>query len=892
MYNIHFILYIIYHSRSIVLNKSKAIKAIYLTKVLNKCYTNMSKSFMEKDMKNILVVDGNSILNRAFYGIRPLTTKDGLHTNAVYGMYSILSKNISLVKPDYCVVAFDLKAPTFRHKMYEGYKANRRGMPEELAMQLPYAKECMRGMGFTVLEFEGYEADDILGTVADKSASEGVHAYILTGDRDSLQLIDDNISVLLATNKETVNFDREHFREVYGVDPSQFADVKALMGDTSDNIPGVMGIGEKTAFKLIADFESLDGVYEKYIDSKLSPSVKQKLSDGKENAILSKKLVTIDRNTPINFNLELYKYNGIDKLSLKSLFEKLEFFAFIKKLGLENIETDKNTESTSKETQKVSNEKNISCNIEEGIVALLIEGNILYIYDGKEISNINLDAPNKEKLESILTSEKWVTHNSKDLYKELIKRNLNFKECSFDTMLAAYVLNSSRKGYSLPEVYLEYIGKSLSEDVSLVYAIYSLYAIMHAKIQEIDAERLLFDIEMPLSCVLANMEITGIKIDSDGITSYGEELGELEYILKERIYCAAGEEFNIDSHKQLGNILFDKLGLPTFKKNKTGYSTDAEVLGKLRGKHDIIEDILEYRQISKLRSTYTDGLVKLADADGRIHTLLNQTGTATGRLSSSEPNLQNIPIRTELGRKFRKFFVPKNADYVIVDADYSQIELRLLADISGDETMRSAFENGADIHTSTASKVFNVPMEAVTLDLRKRSKAVNFGIMYGMGEYSLSEDLGISRAQAKKYIDSYLAEFPKINEYFENVKNIARTDGYVSTIFGRRRYIPEISVSNKNLQHFGERVAMNSPIQGTAADIIKIAMINTYRHLEASGIDAKLILQIHDELLLEAHKDCAEEAKKILVEEMENAVKLNVPLDVEANIGDNWFEAK
>ena len=513
-------------------------------------------------------------------------------------------------------------------------------------------------------------------------------------------------------------------------------------------------------------------------------------------------------------------------------------------------------------------------------------------YDGEGFFSESLSDISVDSLEVILRECNIVTYDAKKLYKSLSSVGLSYGGCFFDTMLAAYVLNSNRRSYGLPEIYLEYIGTSLASDVEDAVAVYRLYKIMLPAIKRDGVEHLLFDIEMPLAAVLSDMELVGVKIDTDGILEYRDELTELTDALKERIYCSAGEEFNIDSHKQLGEVLFNKLGLPALKKNKTGFSTDAEVLGKLRGKHDIIEDILDYRQVSKLNSTYTDALIKLADGDGRIHTVLNQTGTATGRLSSSEPNLQNIPIRTELGRRFRKYFIPKNEDYVIVDADYSQIELRLLAAVSEDDTMISAFVNGEDIHTSTASRVFGVSPDSVTPELRKRAKAVNFGIVYGIGEYSLSEDLGISRAQAKQYIESYLNGFPKVNSYLENIKLQARQDGYVSTMFDRRRYIPEIKASNKNLQHFGERVAMNSPIQGTAADIIKIAMINTHKRLAEASIDAKLILQVHDELLLEAHKSCAEEAMRILVEEMENAVSLSVPLDVEAHIGENWFEAK
>lgn len=853
-------------------------------------------------MKSILVIDGNSILNRAFYGVRTLTTKDGLPTNAVYGMYTILSKNISAVKPDYCVVAFDLKAPTFRHKMYEGYKANRKGMPEELAVQLPYAKECMRGMGISVVEREGYEADDILGTLATASSSQGIHSYLLTGDRDSLQLIDDDVTVLLATNKETVNFNRDKFKETYGVDPSQFIDVKALMGDSSDNIPGVAGIGEKTAFKLIGDFGSLDNVYEQYLGSKLSPSVKQKLESGRESAILSKKLVTIDRNAPIELDMEKYRYGGIRSFELKALFEKLEFFNLIKKLGLNTLRVEPESASeqsadiegavppkTDIESVNISAEELSKC-IEGKLVSVALGENEFFIYDGESLYSCPIT--DLKNIVAALESAKVITHDAKELYKRLSARGVEYRNCYFDTMLGAYTLNSTRRDYRLESVYLEYVGTSLTDEVNPAVASFALYGIMSPKITDEGIEHLMFDIEMPLAAVLADMELAGVKIDVAGIAEYGAELSEVADALKERIYCSAGEEFNIDSHKQLGDVLFNKLGLPVYKKNKTGYSTDAEVLNKLKGKHDIIEDILDYRQITKLNSTYTEGLIRLSDTEGRIHTILNQTGTATGRLSSAEPNLQNIPVRTELGRRFRKYFIPKSEDHVIIDADYSQIELRLLADISGDETMISAFANGEDIHTSTAAMVFGVSESEVTSELRKRAKAVNFGIVYGIGEYSLSEDLGISRIQAKQYIESYLAGFPRVNAYLENIKKQAKADGYVSTLFGRRRYIPEINASNKNLQHFGERVAMNSPIQGTAADIIKIAMVNTHRRLAKEGLNAKLILQVHDELLIEAHKDCADKALKALVEEMENAVKLKVPLDVEAHMGSSWFEAK
>ena len=856
-------------------------------------------------MKKILIVDGNSILNRAFYGIRALSTREGMPTNAVYGLFTILSKHISAVSPDYCVVAFDLKAPTFRHNMYEGYKANRKPMPEELAVQLPYAKECVKYMGFELIEKDGYEADDVLGTISRAFGENGVHSYLLTGDRDSLQLISDNTTVLLATNKDTVKFDREHFQSEYGIAPEQFIDVKALMGDSSDNIPGVAGIGEKTALKLISDFSSLADLYEKYEGSSLTASVKNKLASGKESAFMSKMLATIERYAPIDFTIKACEYNGFDKRALCSLFEKLEFSALIKKYqldsGYEKEEPVAENTVTAEPSAAIPTVEGSSLSPREAIevfrgrkTALSISDSTLSLYDGERLVHVEITDNCAELLAELLMSSEVVCYNSKELYKRILRQNpeANIRTCKFDVMLGAYVLNSTRKDYGLERIYLEYAGESLSDTLDRGVATYRIFEAMLSKISEEEAEHLLFDIEIPLALVLADMENVGVKIDADGIAEYEKELTQLAADLKERIYCSAGEEFNIDSTKQLADVLFNKLGLPAQKKTKTGYSTDAETLNKIKSKHPIIEDILDYRQVTKLISTYTEGLLKVCDENSRIHTVLNQTGTATGRLSSAEPNLQNIPVRTELGRRFRKYFIASDADSLIIDADYSQIELRLLAAISDDTTMISAFKNGEDIHTSTASKVFGVSPDMVTSELRKRAKAVNFGIVYGIGEHSLSEDLGISRVQAKQYIDSYLSGFPYVNDYLVNIKKQAREDGYVSTLFGRRRYIAELSATNKNIQHFGERVAMNSPIQGTAADIIKLAMINVYKRFKAESIDAKLILQIHDELLVEAKKECADVAEKILAEEMENAVKLSVPLDVDVGIGETWYDAK
>ena len=848
-------------------------------------------------MKKLLVIDGNSILNRAFYGIRLLTNKNGLYTNAVYGMANIIERQISSLKPDYCVVAFDLKAPTFRHKAYDGYKANRKGMPEELAVQLPYAKKCMENMGCKVLSVEGYEADDILGTLAKMSADEGVEGYILTGDRDSLQLIGDLTKVLLVKTKETLCFDRALFNETYGVEPEQFVDVKALMGDTSDNIPGVAGIGEKTALKLIAEYGSIDSIYEKIEGASISASVKEKLLKNRENAYLSQMLARIDTSAPVGVTLDDCAYSGFLKEELYALFVELEFLALIKKFGLEGITlAEKKSEdiasNDSNMLELTVSEKSAHEIAEEfngkSVSVVLNSDNRLVFCDGASRFSCDIS---KDSLE-IFASAKIACYDAKVIYKAFISQGFSVPKIYIDVMLAAYVLDSTEGSFSLERLAFSQLGLALNESTALDVVVLQLAKIYEARIAEEKNEYLLYEIEMPLALVLAEMELCGIGVDVEGIKNYGLELSARADELKERIYSFAGEEFNISSPKQLGEVLFEKMMLPVIKKNKTGYSTDADVLKKLSAEHPIIEDILDYRQMTKLKSTYADGLPKAADENGRIHGVFNQTGTATGRLSSAEPNLQNIPVRTAEGREFRKYFVPRNENYVIIDADYSQIELRILAHIAGDEAMINAFLSGEDIHTMTASKVFGVPPSEVTPEHRKRAKAVNFGILYGMGEYSLSEDLGISMAQAKKYIASYLNGFPSVKEYLDNIKKTAKNDGYVTTLFGRRRRIAELASSNKNVQHFGERVAMNSPIQGTAADIIKLAMIRAYNAIREANIDANLVLQVHDELIIEARRDQAQRAYEILKDSMENAIKLSVPLDVEANIGESWYEAK
>ncbi len=840
-------------------------------------------------MKKLLVVDGNSILNRAYYGVRILTNKDGLPTNALFGIVNILAKQLDSVKPDYTAVAFDLKAPTFRHKMFADYKAGRKPMPEELAKQLPFAKEVCRAMGFTVIEKEGYEADDILGTLASTAHSEGVEAYILTGDRDSLQLISEDgmVKVLLATNTDTVTMDEEKFKEKYGVSSSVFVDVKALMGDASDNIPGVPGIGEKTALKLIAEQGSLDGVYKTLETAGHTPSVKKKLEEGKESAYLSLDLARINCSVPLEETLEDLANPGFDKEKLTELFTKFEFSSFIKRFGLD---------SSSLPSKEITESKKIIAGADylekiEGNTVALYVGNDISIFDGKKTIILEGDISLITSL--LFGSKKIVTYDAKSLYKKLHEAGIEYRNAHLDIMLASYVLNPA-SSFDLPKLALEFIGAVSIPEGFEAQVIYSVYEKISEKLKEIpEAERLLYHIEMPLAGHLADMEINGFRIDTKGLREYGEKLSMLLSDLENRIYFSAGEEFNINSPSQLGKILFEKLGLPAEKKTKTGgYSTNAEILEKLRAAHPIVDDILEYRKVAKLKGTYVDGFFKVADTHGKVHSCFNQTGTVTGRLSSSEPNLQNIPIRTELGRELRKFFIPQDDDYRLIDADYSQIELRVLAAISGDEAMINAFTSGTDIHTSTAATVFGVHREAVTSEMRKRAKAINFGIVYGMGEFSLAEDLGITRAQAKKYIESYLSSYPAVCEYLENIVAEAYNKGFVTTLFGRRRYIPELAQQNKNLKNFGERVAKNSPIQGTAADIIKIAMINTGDRLKESGINARLILQVHDELILEAHKDCADEAAKILEECMENAISLGVPLIAKASIGKTWFDNK
>lgn len=858
-------------------------------------------------MKKLLVIDGNSILNRAFYGVKLLSNKNGLYTNAIFGMINILMRQVEAIKPDYAAVAFDLKAPTFRHKMYDAYKAGRHAMPDELREQFPYAKRVLCEMGLSVLEMEGYEADDILGTLSARAEERGVKAYILTGDRDSLQLITDSTTVLLATNHDTLKMDRAAFVEKYGVDPSQFVDVKALMGDSSDNIPGVAGVGEKTALKLISDFGSLDNIYANIPSDKIGKSVNAKLEASKENAYLSRTLAQICTSVPLEKDFENLAYTGFGE-GAYDLFAELEFAGFIKKYGLSKS-NEKIIDNSAKNEEQIglfneikeeksekSEREHIPATLGDLLalpkdepLALSFENDKLYAASESALYEY-ADTPDTAR-ELLCDGERsFILHDCKSAYHRLAQTG--FKNCSFDIMLAAYVLNAGDGSFDLPRLAMSNLGAVADESAPTAPLIFDIYKILKQKIAENHFENLFYNIEMPLSTVLFEMEQEGFTIERDGLEGYGLALDTIVADLAERIYAYAGREFNINSPKQLGEVLFETLMLPHGKKTKTGYSTNADVLDKLRAYHPIIEDILEYRQVIKLKGTYVDGFIKLLTADNKIHTTFKQTGTATGRLSSAEPNLQNIPIRTQMGRELRHYFIPKSSDYVLIDADYSQIELRLLAAISGDENMIGAFLSGVDIHTSTASNVFHVPEAMVTSELRKRAKAVNFGIVYGIGEFSLSDDLHISMKEAKEYIESYKASYPMVDKYLKDIVAEGYANGYVSTLYGRRRYIPELSGQNKMLKKFGERVAMNSPIQGTAADIIKVAMINVSRRLKEEGIDAHLILQVHDELLIESHRDCAETAAKILREEMENSINLPVPLSVELTTGETWYDNK
>ncbi len=845
-------------------------------------------------MDRLIVIDGNSVLNRAFYGIRDLSAPDGTPTNAVYGFVTTLKRYIDKFKPTYMVCTFDTREKTFRHKMYEKYKSNRHGMPDELAVQLPIAKETASAMGFTLLECPGYEADDIIGTVC-RAADEkgGIISYIITGDRDSLQLISDRTTVCLLRNKEDELFDRTHFTDVYTIPPELFIDLKALMGDSSDCIPGVPGIGEKTAIKLISASGGLDKLYADEENGFFgsTPSVKTKLSGGKDLAYLSRELATICRTAPVGDDIDSYVSQGVDSAALGDLFRRLAFGSLAVKFGIakDGAAPAKETSAAfgARPAARLTSDETLKLPIEGGVV-VSTDGNTLSFYTGGRsfvVSDVS-----REAAAHVIGCGPVVCFNYKKLLKDCADYGIE-PECEFDVMLASYLLDPGRGTYTLENAAIR-CGVPFAEGTPEVETISKCADELKKELEKAKMVSLLHDVEIPLSSVLSKMEGRGFKLDKNGLIAFSELLGDMENKLIDAIYATAGHQFNLNSTKQLGQVLFEELGLPSFKKTKTGYSTDADTLNSLRPYHAIVGQILSYREVMKLRSTYGENLADMADGESKIHTTFNQCGTATGRLSSSDPNLQNIPVRGGLGRELRRYFTSDGSDRVLIDADYSQIELRLLAHLSGDETMIGAFRDGLDIHATTASQVFGIPLEEVSSEMRRRAKAVNFGIVYGIGAYSLSQDLGITLKGAKEYIDGYLATYKKVDEYLKNTVNAAVENGYAETMFGRRRYIPELKSGNKNVQAFGKRVAMNSPIQGSAADVIKIAMIGVERALEKAGIDAKLIMQVHDELIIDSSRACADEAADILKREMENAVSLSVPLVADVSAGDTWYDAK
>ena len=879
--------------------------------------------------KTLVIIDGNSIINRAFYALPEMSNKEGLKTNAIYGFTNMLLKIIDTYNPTHISVAFDRKAPTFRHIEFKEYKAGRKKMPDELREQFEPLKDLLDKFKIHRLEIDGYEADDIIGTISKIAEDDGFKVYIVTGDKDAIQLASNKTTTLITKKGigEVEEYDYNSVIEKYEMTPTQFIDLKGLMGDKSDNIPGVPGIGEKTGIKLIKEFSSIEGIFDN-IDS-IKGSTKKKLEENKELAIMSKKVATIIRDVPIEFNLEELEYGKYNAEDILDVFKYLGFTSLIPRIG--KLDESKQIDNeVNLEVSKLENIDEFINKVKENkeliIKTVTREGNILdkkimYIFlslDGKKIYYI--EENNIHKLESILASNeiKKLGYNLKDDYIALRPYGIKLENVYFDITIAEYLIDSmSSTSYECSAIAMKYLTKKvktkeellgkgvkakkyqdldfeeLSSHISkIIDTVKNVIPIMEENLKESNMDGLLYHIEMPLVEVLADMEYEGIKVDKEKLNELGLQFKEIIKKLESEIYEISGEKFNINSPKQLGVILFEKLGLPIIKKTKTGYSTNAEVLDKLKDQSPIINKIIEYRQIVKLNSTYVEGLLSIINPiDGRIHSSFNQTITTTGRISSTEPNLQNIPVKLEMGRNIRKVFI-SDRGCKLIDADYSQVELRVLAHMSQDETMIDAFKHNEDIHTKTASQVFNVSMNEVTSKQRSDAKAVNFGIVYGKSDFGLSEDLNIPVKQAKEYIENYFNKYNKIKEFMDNIIENASNNGYVTTILNRRRYIPEIKSSNFMLRNAGKRAAMNAPIQGSAADIIKIAMINVYKKLEENNLKSKLILQVHDELIVETIDSEIDIVKKIVKDEMENAVSLDVNLDVDLNIGDSWYDTK
>ncbi len=840
----------------------------------------------------LMILDGNSVINRAYFGVKPLTTREGLYTHAIYGFLNILERMEKEENPDAVCVAFDLHGPTFRHERYEGYKANRHGMPEELAQQMPIMKQVLTAMNIPIYSAQGWEADDVIGTVGKKCGEENWDCVIVTGDRDSLQLIDGHVKVKLVISKPgqtTANlYDEAKFREEYGFEPKRMVDLKALMGDSSDNIPGVAGVGPKTATDLLLKFGTLDGVYANLEDASIRPKLREKLTEGKDSAYLSYELATIIPEAPIEFEPKDALRKEYNKPELYTLFQKLEFVRLIDRYGLRGAAAEAAIPAKA-DRKRLPKVDVLPETLSDCALYFAPDGSLGIAWAG----GVCALTPMELQMAPLPRLDALVLHDARATMHLLEDAGISYGSARFDTALAAYDLNPSQSDYPVSKLATTFLGRTVEDGdaAACAEAIWLLAEPLKAELEKQGETKLYEEIELPLCTVLYRMERRGIAIDRNQLAQFGKMLEERIADCETLIYGYSDGPFNIQSPKQLGTLLFEKLGLPAGKKTKTGYSTNADVLEKLKDKHPIIPAIMDYRMLTKLKGTYADGLMKVIGPDGRIHTTFQNLVTATGRLSSTDPNLQNIPVRTDLGAEIRKMFVPGPGN-VLVDADYSQIELRVLAHIADDKTMQRSFCEGLDIHTATASQVFGVPADQVTPLQRRHAKAVNFGIVYGISEFSLAEDIGVSRYEARDYIDSYLANYHGVRDYMKKVVEDARELGYTQTLYGRRRYIPELKSSNFNVRQGAERIALNTPIQGTAADLIKLAMIRVEKALEKHFPEAKLLLQVHDELIVECPEAQAADVAALVSREMQNVAQLKVPLTAEAKFGKSWYDAK